>query len=287
VRVRAFAKINLSLRVLGTRDDGFHELRTVFQSIALHDELAFSARRGAFSLECDDPICPTDSTNLIARAAAAVWKAAGRRGEPRGVAVRLSKRIPMNAGLGGGSSDGAAALRVLARWWRVDPAKLPAIAGALGADVPYFLEGGTALGLERGDLIFPLVDYPPTWVALVVPPFGVSTKEAFGWFDRERRPVRRPRPASSRARRALPGALVNDLEAPVARHHTQISRIVAALRRAGADHAAMTGSGSTVFGLFSKRRTAAQAADALAGLSRRVIVTRTIDRGTYRRLAAK
>src|ERR1700747_1762693 len=112
MRVRAFAKINRSLRVVATRADGYHELRTIFQSIALHDTLTLRQVRGPFELTCDDPACPTDETNLIARAAAEMWSASGRRGAPDGVAIHLRKRIPMQAGLGGGSSDAAAALRV-------------------------------------------------------------------------------------------------------------------------------------------------------------------------------
>src|SRR5471030_624639 len=103
MRVQAFAKINLSLRVLGARDDGYHELRTIFQSIALHDTLTIRAIRGPFQLTCDDPACPADETNLIWRAADRMWKAAGRRGALRDVAIHLDKQIPMQAGLGGGS----------------------------------------------------------------------------------------------------------------------------------------------------------------------------------------
>src|SRR5918995_1587347 len=114
MRVRAFAKINLSLRVVGRRADGYHELRTIFQSIALHDTLTIRASRGPFRLACDDPNCPADETNLIWRAADRMWKAARRSGPLRGIDVDLRKRIPLNAGLGGGSSDAAAALRVLA-----------------------------------------------------------------------------------------------------------------------------------------------------------------------------
>ena len=183
MRVRAFAKINLSLRVLGTRPDGFHELRTLFQSIALHDTLTIRRRRGAFQLTCDDPRLPVDGRNLIVRAARAVWKASGRRGSPRDVRIDLIKRIPLEAGLGGGSSDAVAALRALGRIWRVDEARLRAIAPTLGADVPYFLEGGTVLGLERGDVLFPQPDHPSAWVVLALPDFGVSTADAFGWWD--------------------------------------------------------------------------------------------------------
>ena len=294
MRVRAFAKINLSLRVLGLRADGYHELQNVFQSIALHDTLTIRAARGPFRLTCDDPDCPSDDTNLIWRAAERLWAVSGRRGSVRDISVDLVKRIPRQAGLGGGSSDAAAALRALGRLWHVDEARLRATAAEVGADVPFFLEGGTALGLERGDRLFPLIDYPAAWVVLVLPSFGVSTKEAFGWFDQmaggRALQASRRRSAERLALRsgeslALPD-LQNDLEAPVAAHHPQIVRLVRALRKAGASHAAMTGSGSAVFGLFSSRVAAAGAAGALCRpASPRPLVTRTINRKRYRALA--
>jgi len=282
MRARAFAKINLSLRVLGTRSDGYHELRTIFQSIALHDTLTIRAARGPFRLICDHPDCPADSTNLIWRAADRVWRATGRRGAPRDVAVEVRKRIPIAAGLGGGSSDGAAALRALGRLWRVDDARLRAVARELGADVPFFFEGGTVLGLERGDLLFPLLDRPPSWVVLVLPPYGIRTNEAFAWLDAEGdEVVNRP----SRTENIVDG-FVNDLERPVAARHPDIRRFVTALRRSGASHAAMTGSGSTVFGLFTTERAAARAARAVAPADADTIVTRTLNRLTYQRLAS-
>jgi 4-diphosphocytidyl-2-C-methyl-D-erythritol kinase len=271
--------------VLGTRADGYHELRTIFQSIALHDTLTVRAARGPFTLTCDDPACPVDDTNLIARAAAAMWKAAGRRGGPSGVAIDLHKRIPIQAGLGGGSSDAAAALRALAARWRVADAGVRDAAVALGADVPYFLEGGSVLGLERGDLLFPLIDPPLAWVVLVLPDFGVSTRDAFAWFDC------RDGNGDTRVRRGDPDvavrdAPVNDLEAPVVARHPEIGRIISALARAGASQAAMSGSGSAVFGLFSSRSASIQAQKRLAGLDYRTLATRTLSRRGYQRLAA-
>ena len=183
IRVRAFAKINLSLRVLGTRADGYHELRTVFQSIALHDTLVVRRTRGPFALTCSDRGLACDRSNLVWRAAEALWTSARRRGSPTGVSVRVIKRIPRQAGLGGGSSDAAAALRALARVWRAKESCVRDAAVRLGADVPFFLEGGTVLGLERGDLLFPLIDGPRAWVVLIVPPFGVSTPDAYRWWD--------------------------------------------------------------------------------------------------------
>jgi len=281
ISVRAPAKINLSLRVLGTRSDGYHELRTVFQSLALHDTLKVRRSAGAFALASNDPACPADASNLVWRAAEALWDAAGRSGAPGGVSVRIIKRIPMAAGLGGGSSDAAAAIRALAKWWRVrlPPAGLRAMAATIGADVPYFLEGGTALGIERGDVLVPMADAPSAWVVLVIPPFGVSTADAYGWFDSDRRGHGDPEPGDLR------GDEGNDLEGPVAARHPEIRRIVRALARAGAFHAAMSGSGSAVFGLFRSRPRAAAAAKALEGRGRTILITRTVDRAKYRRLA--
>jgi 4-diphosphocytidyl-2-C-methyl-D-erythritol kinase len=286
---RAFAKINLTLRVLGTRPDGYHELRTVLQAVALHDTLSFRATRGPFKIECTDPQCPTDGTNLVWRAAEKVWRAIGRRDQPRDAVVRIVKRVPMQSGLGGGSSDAAAAIRGLTALWRADVSheRQRQIAGELGADVPFFLEGGTALGLDRGDLLFPLVDQPSTWVTLVVPSFGVSTKDAYGWFDQVT-PSRRSRAARMRIsdRPILPpGEIANDLEPIVAVHHPQIARIVAKLRRLGARHSAMSGSGSAVFGLFDSRASADKAAGAFARRGYRSVVTQTIGRSRYRTLS--
>ena len=302
MRARAFAKINRSLRVLGTRADGYHELRTIFQSIALHDTLTIRATRGPFSLTCNDPACPIDESNLIAGAAARMWRAAGRRGAPRDVAVDLRKRIPMQAGLGGGSSDAAAALRVFAKRWRVDVKKVRAAAVALGADVPYFFEGGAVLGLERGDLLLPLADPARAWVVLVLPDFGVSTRDAFGWFDewadtqvgphndtqvgpRNDTHVG-PYHVGADLRVRPSHELVNDLEAPVIARHPEIGRIISALRGSGASQASMSGTGSAVFGLFSARPAAVRAANRLASASRRTLVTRTLSRKTYQTLAA-
>ena len=280
IRVRAFAKINLTLRVLGVRTDRYHELRTTFQSIALHDTLTFRAVTGPFRIECGDPACPSDRTNLIWHAAERMCRAASRGGVPRDVVVRVAKRIPMQAGLGGGSSDAASTLVALDALWRVRMSreKMRSIASEVGADVPFFLEGGTALGLERGDLLFPLLDAPASWVVLAIPDFGVSTSEAYGWLDRDRKA------AGLRRGRAEVSA-GNDLQAVVSRHHPEIGRLVSALRRRGASHAALSGSGSAVFGLFVSRAAAASAARALASRTRRILVTRTLDRARYARLA--
>jgi 4-diphosphocytidyl-2-C-methyl-D-erythritol kinase len=184
--------------------------------------------------------------------------------------------------------------------WRVDEARVRAIGGELGADVPYFFEGGTVLGLERGDLLFPLIDPPEAWVVLVLPDFGVTTKEAFGWFDSagargvqpgERRRARRsperlaPQAYDSKGLALQADERVNDLESVVVARHPEIAHVVRALKRAGAGHAAMTGSGSTVFGLFGSETAASRAARALVSRVRRTVVTRTVNRPQYHRLA--
>jgi 4-diphosphocytidyl-2-C-methyl-D-erythritol kinase len=289
VTIRAHAKINLDLRVLGMRPDGFHELRTVFQSLALHDTIDCIARPGPFAIECDAAGVPLDESNLVWRAASALWRALRRSGPVRDVLVRLHKRIPLQGGLGGGSTDAAATLLALARVWRVPlrPTQLVDVATTLGADVSFFLAGGTALGLGRGDEVYPLADLPQHWIVLLVPGFGVSSPDAYEWYDAERElarggtnrePQHVPGPWPSRA-----AQMINDLEAPVARHHPEIDQMKIALRRAGALAASMSGSGSTVFGLFQKRREAMHAVDHLSGAGWRVLLTESLGRGQYAR----
>jgi len=291
--LHAHAKINLSLAVDGMRPDGYHRLRTVFQSLALHDTLRFFEADEGLAIACSAPGVPLDERNLVWKAARLVWAAAGRRGEPRG-RVRLTKRIPAQGGLGGGSADGAAALVGWDRLWgtRLPIGRLRALARELGADVPFFLYAGTALGLERGDEIHPLDDAPSRWVVLVFPPFGVSTPEAFRWWDEDHgtRAVDgwrlaapsgvapgMPRAASHEPQADRP-AVFNDLEAPVSRRHRELAEIRRALEGAGAEAAAMTGSGSTVFGLFRTRLAARAASDRLTSAGWRTMVTRTATR---------
>lgn len=293
VVVRAHAKINLDLQVEGARADGYHLLRTLFQSLTLHDLLTIDRVEGPLTIACSHPGVPTDERNLVWRAAERLWECGGRAGPPHGVRVRITKRIPAQGGLGGGSSDAAAALVALDLLWgtRLGADRLAALAGQLGADVPFFLCGGTALGLGRGDVIHPLEALEPQHVLLVFPPFGVSTPEAFRWFDEDA--------AAGAARVAedsgtavgtgdcgggairlggLVRPVINDLQAPVARRHPEIADLCRRLRAAGAGAAAMTGSGSTVFGLFEDPAGAAAAAAALESSGWRTLVTRCAGR---------
>ena len=286
---RAHGKVNLDLRVLGTRPDGFHELRTVFQAIELHDTLTSVERLGPFAVKCNMPGVPLDEGNLVWRAAAGLWKALGRAGEPRDAVVTIDKTIPMQAGLGGGSADAAAALVALARLWGGAPITLLREVGSgIGADVAFFLSGGTALGLGLGEEIYPLVDLPPHWIVIVRPPFGVSTAEAYAWYDDDRtaglKETRElqilPVPWPTRA-----AQMINDLEPPVVRRHPEITTLKASLREAGAVASAMSGSGSAVFGLFRSRAAAARCVRPLSKGGNKALLTRTLTCAEYERRA--
>ena len=290
IRIRAHAKINLDLRVLGTREDGFHELRTVFQAIGLHDTITFVPREGPFAIECRMAGVPLDSSNLIWKAAQALWRSMRREGEVSGIVAHVEKNIPPQCGLGGGSGNAAATLIALARAWRLNvrPPQLADVAATLGADVPFFLAGGTALGLGRGEEIYPLVDLPRHWIVLVIPGFGVSTVDAYRWYDDDRQigrggvrePQHVPGPWPSRA-----AEMINDLEPPVSRRHPEIDQMKAALRRAGALAAAMSGSGSAVFGLFQRRPEAVAALRRLEGSGWNALLTESLGRDEYARRA--
>ncbi|MDP1570684.1 MAG: 4-(cytidine 5'-diphospho)-2-C-methyl-D-erythritol kinase [Vicinamibacterales bacterium] len=289
--IAACAKINLDLRILGVRADGFHDLRTVFQTLALHDVVTITRRRGAFTITCSDPEIPVDRRNLVWRAASLLWRLARRPGAaPKDVAIHLEKRIPAQAGLGGGSADAAATLIGLASLWAldVDVVTLSRLAARLGADVPFFLVGGTALGLGRGDDIYPLVDLPRSHVVVARPGFGVSTVEAYGWYDADARPRREPpvRPVPAHWP-AWTRGLRNDLEPPVVRRHPTVGRIKTVLLDGGAAVAAMSGSGSAVFGVFSARPDADRAARAVADRGWAAVTTRTLTRADYQRLLAR
>jgi 4-diphosphocytidyl-2-C-methyl-D-erythritol kinase len=280
--VPAFAKINLSLEVVGRRPDGYHELRTVFQTVSLADTLTFEVlETDDIRLECNRPELATDERNLVVRAARALQAAAG---VTRGVAIRLEKNIPMEAGLGGGSSDAGAALLALRRLWQAEIADdaLLAIAASLGADVPFFLYGGTALGTGRGDVIEPLPDVEVPVLLLVNPNVAVPTAPVFRSLNM---PLTSPEP--SRIFTAFPpdgegrSAFVNDLEVPVFRDFPVVGEVRETLAAHGATVARMSGSGSTVFGFFENAMAGADAEKALAERGWRVWSCRSVGRAEY------
>ena len=282
--LRASAKINVDLRIGARRSDGYHDLQTVLQTLDLHDTVTIESRRGPFALDGDAASMPLDESNLVWRAASALWRAAGKPGDPRGVRIRVTKRIPSRAGLGGGSSDAAAALVGLSRVWRlpVTLTTLMPVAASLGSDVPFFLVGGTALGLGRGERLYPLANRPRRHVVVALPGFGVSTPNAYRWLAEDR--LAQP-PDPARSTIAQEG--VNDLEGPVERRHPEIGAIRLRLAAAGAELSRMSGSGSAVFGLFSSEQVARRAAAGLEREGCQVVRTRTRPRNLVesRRLA--
>lgn len=284
VRVGAPAKINLDLRVLGRRADGYHDVRTILQSVALHDVVSLTARPGPLLVWCRQDAVPRGSSNLVWTAARLLWQALDREGQPRGVSIGIVKRVPVAAGLGGASSNAASVLRVLGRWWSAPPTTLRTVAATVGSDVPFFLKGGTVLATGRGERTRTLPPLPRYWVVLARPGFGVSTPAAYAWWDRDRPvvgPVARP---AARWRHQL-HHLANDLEASVVRRHPEIGEMVDRLRVVGAEAAAMTGSGSTVFGLFGTRAGAVRARRRVRRRGWRTWLTRTVGPAELARLA--
>jgi 4-diphosphocytidyl-2-C-methyl-D-erythritol kinase len=275
--------------VLGRRDDGYHEINTVFQTVTLHDELTFKALDDErIELLCDAPDIPSDETNLVHRAAVALQKHFGVK---RGVQVKLKKIIPAGGGLGGGSSNAAIALMGLAHLWEIntDRQMLAKIGAELGADVPFFLTGGTALGTGRGTDIHPLTDLPPQHFLLVTPKVKVSTVEAYKSLNapaltKAISPVnlavsRVPAEISD----SLHDVLINDFERVVFQLYPEIERARDALIATGASGALLSGSGSSVYGLFDSPEHCAQAKTALTVESDwQVFPCKTLSRQAYR-----
>jgi 4-diphosphocytidyl-2-C-methyl-D-erythritol kinase len=288
VRLPAFAKINLCLHVLGKRPDGYHELRTIFQAISLRDTLTLSItpERGGtqvFLRSNDCELLSGAPDNLVVRAIRAIIPEIGFEGS---VSAYLDKKIPVARGLGGGSSDAAAALIGMLRLTkkRVPLDRLMEIAAGLGADVPFFLFGGRALAVNRGDEIYPLPDAPPSTILVVSPrDIGVATKDAYEWLSTELTRLAKPNRiwgfcALCWSRQ---GTVSNDFEGPVFSRHPRLKEIRDGLLERGAADAALAGSGSAVFGVFRNPAQARRAARAFPEDS--VFVVETLSRGKYGR----
>jgi 4-diphosphocytidyl-2-C-methyl-D-erythritol kinase len=239
MRVKAYAKINWSLRIAGKRADGFHDLETLFQTISLHDTLTFEDS-DRLSLTCDDPSIPVDERNLVIRAARSV----GRFAE-----ISLHKEIPAGGGLGGGSSDAAATLIALGK-----PSS--EIALSLGSDVPFFLTGGTAYATGRGEIITPLPRIAGIPLLVLIPEERVSTARAFAMLQRFSPPLGIDRYRAMIEDDLLSHAaeLVNDFEEPIFAMLPALRTWKTKLYEEGASWAAMSGSGSTIVGAFRNVR---------------------------------
>ncbi|MDE2999102.1 MAG: 4-(cytidine 5'-diphospho)-2-C-methyl-D-erythritol kinase [Gemmatimonadota bacterium] len=275
------AKLNLGLKILRRRQDGYHDIVSVLQTVDLCDRLAFtSAATGETLVRCDHPDVPAGPENLVFRAVEVLRRETGVN---RGVRVDLDKRIPTGAGLGGGSSNAGATLRALDRLWglRLGPERLSGLGAELGSDVPFFLTGGTAVATGRGERLRPVVWEDEFWYVLVYPGFPVSTArayrnvrigltetEAYGTF------LDFAEKSGGICADRLFDCLENDFLPVVEAAGKGVTRILAALAGGGAVACSVSGSGSTLFGVFRDARLASAAVVRVQGRGRRVFLCR-------------
>jgi 4-diphosphocytidyl-2-C-methyl-D-erythritol kinase len=305
VDILSFAKVNFTLDVVGLMPDGFHAIESVMQTVSLYDRLHLRfTREPGISVTCTVPEVPLDERNLAYKAALLFYE---EFGFDEGLDIRIEKHIPLQAGLGGGSSNAAAVLKALSlRFTGMSEnsehflkERLSKLAEKVGSDVPFFLTGGTAFVAGKGQIVQSLPDIPTQWLVIVKPPFGVSTAWAYRRLDEMRgfgsgtQPMTTSRRLSEYLQRvalSYPGAdlklesfLHNDLEAPVIERYHQIKTLKEALLDFGAKGALMCGSGSAVFGLFTSETEARKAYESLnARLGERFVV-RTLNREEMKR----
>jgi 4-diphosphocytidyl-2-C-methyl-D-erythritol kinase len=267
ITVFAPAKINVVLRILDRRPDGFHNLWSIMQTVALEDEVSIKIRadRQGIQLRCDAAQLAADQSNLVYRAAAEVL---ARAHQSIGLDVELRKRIPMGAGLGGGSSDAAATIIGLNRLLRLEwsPTQMADAGQSLGSDVPFFFFAPSAIVAGRGETVRPVDVEGRRWVVLVNPGFGVNTKWAYQQLAATRTAVRPLLPVQQELDRQsklswtqMVAAAENDFESPVFAAHGELREIKQSLQAYGAEIALLSGSGATVFGVFENEARARQA----------------------------
>jgi len=287
LKLPAFAKINLGLRVLGKREDSYHELLTIFQTISLHDTIEFT-NDPRVVLSCDDRSLPTGPENLVCRAAEALQK---RFAPNKGARIRLEKRIPAQAGLGGGASDAAVTLLALTHLWELEASQndLQEIASSLGADVPFFLFGGTARGSDIGNNITPLPEMDEKFLLIIKPNANISTELAYQSLNSGSLTSTEAKTILSSSQPVEifgsfnPEALQNDFERIVFELAPEIERAKIALMNNGAEAARLAGSGSAVFGVFDSETAQERAIQAIAlEAGWRVFPCRTVGRNDYR-----
>jgi 4-diphosphocytidyl-2-C-methyl-D-erythritol kinase len=313
VTTPSFAKINLGLRIGPLRSDGFHNLRTMYQTIALHDVVSVSVERGSgIEIRCEDPRVPTDSTNTCFRVVERAMQALKARGR---ILITIEKRLPVQGGLGGASGNAVAALLGVERALRK---KLPAaerlrIAAEVGSDIPLFLIGGTVLGVGRGEEVYPLPDLPPITCVIALPDIAISTPKAFADWDEQAKltpsthsdrmlefsreisawlnvaQIGRRSGVSARGGGRAENLLLdlvrtgieNDFEKVVFPKYPELLEVKRVLEKAGARYASLSGSGSAIYGLFDSQQKAAAAAKRLIRQGTRALVTSTLTRLQY------
>jgi 4-diphosphocytidyl-2-C-methyl-D-erythritol kinase len=323
VTVRSFAKINLGLYIGAARADGYHDLRTVYQTIALHDVIRVSMERNSgrssgIEILCKDPQVPLDSSNTCYRMAERLMEELGAKGRVR---IEIEKRLPVQGGLGAASSNAVATMIALERALkkRLSGATRLRIAAEVGSDLPLFLVGGTVLGVGRGEEVYPLADLPAIPMVIVTPEVGVSTAQAFADWDARRSTsleqltgagasdrlsevgralsawltsltsgypnTGAPAKGGSRAGNLLSDlvrtGIENDFEKVVFPQYPELRDIKGSLERAGSRYASLSGSGSTLYGLFRSAAEAAKAADRLRKRGVRAVATSGLTRQNY------
>jgi 4-diphosphocytidyl-2-C-methyl-D-erythritol kinase len=316
VTVRSFAKINLGLCIGALRPDGFHDLRTVYQTIAMHDIIRVQVGRGTgIEIRCEDPRVPKDASNTCYRIVERAMVALRARGR---VTISIEKRLPVQGGLGAGSGNAVATLIALERAIKktLPGAEKLRIAAEVGSDLPLFLVGGTALGVGRGEEAYPLPDLPSTVCVVATPEIGVSTPKAFADWDGMTAEASKltPQPPSdrmiefgrmvsawlsgqplsgvparSRGRGRAETSLLdlvrtgieNDFEQVVFPKYPELRKVKSVLEGAGAFYASLSGSGSALYGLFRSRAAAEKAAARLKRGGIPALVTTTMTRQQY------
>ena len=314
VAVRSFAKVNIGLEIGARRADGFHPLRTVYQTVALHDRLRVEVARGSgIEIRSTDPRVPCDESNTCWRMAERAMKVLKARGR---VMIQIEKGLPIQGGLGGASSNAVATLLAIERavGKQLPPAERLRLAAEVGSDLPLFLVGGTVLGVGRGEEVYPLEDLPALDCVIVTPEIGISTPQAFADLDTLHEKAGKLTAAagsdklsgSSRAVCAwLSGSstgvpakrggnraeallldlvhagIENDFESVVFPQHPELHELKRALERAGAGFASLSGSGSTVYGLFKSRELAQKAVKRLSTDGMTAVATKTLTRREY------
>jgi 4-diphosphocytidyl-2-C-methyl-D-erythritol kinase len=319
VTLRSFAKINLGLYIGPLREDGFHELRTVYQTIALHDRIGVRVVPGeGVEIRCADERVPKDSANTCYATANRVMAALGAKGR---VIVEIEKRLPVQGGVGGASGNAVATLLGIERALKkqLSGAERLRIAAAVGSDLPLFLVGGTVLGVERGEAVYPLPDFSPTDCVVAFPEIGVSTPRAFADWDLRVAPKLTPgnpsvrmnkfgramsawlngsagsnrsRPVSGAPARGggragnpllslVQAGIANDFEEVVFPQHPELHEVKSALEQAGAKYASLSGSGAAVYGLFASVAAAQKAVQVLKKRGIPSQATKTLTRQQY------
>ena len=280
MKIRAYAKVNISLDVVGKREDGYHLLRMIMQNIDLYDEIIVEKQSRDITIECNKNYVPTDSRNLAYKAAVAFKE---RYNISEGLKIKIFKNIPVSAGLAGGSTDAAAVLKLMNKIFEVNAPKeeLMELGLKLGADIPYCIQGGTALCEGIGEIITPLKSFKDKIIVLVKPSFGVSTKEVYKNFDMEKVKKHPETEALIKAMaeddlRYVAYNMRNLLENVTLKKHKVLISLKEEMNKYGAINSMVSGSGPTVFAFFDDMLKAQKCFEKMKEKYNEVFLTRTI-----------